>query len=208
MLTCAECAWTRVLMEMNQGCIDIDAIAFAEYQPCIDTPASSCTSDCMDEVNDLWGCAKPIYCSSSIGSFEEVDCDFVDDGLCHDDELYCFSLESNVVVKGKGLVSITDLAIGDMVLSDDKGTYTYSMYYSKNHFSEDIPTPFFRIFTETFTKKPLELTKDHLVYRATQDLSVPAHSIKVGDVLKTLDGPSKVTFIQKIKRNGSLPRLL
>jgi hypothetical protein len=112
----------------------------------------------------------------------------------------CFSLKSTVEVQDKGTTAIKDLVIGDMVLSDDKGTYT--MYYSKGHFSEDTPTTFLRIFTETSNKKPLELTKDHLVYKVTEALPVPAGSIKVGDVLKTIDGPSKVTFIKKVKRNG------
>jgi hypothetical protein len=87
-----------------------------------------------------------------------------------------------------------------MVLCDEKGTYT--MYYSKGHFGEDTPTTFLRIFTETSNKKPLELTGNHLVYKATEALPVPARSIKVGDVLKTIDGPTKVTFINKVKRHG------
>jgi hypothetical protein len=33
-------------------------------------------------------------------------------------------------------------------------------------------------------------------------LPVPAHSIKVGDVLKTIDSPSKVTSVDKISRKG------
>jgi hypothetical protein len=38
METCGECAWTRILNEMNQGCIDINEIASPIYQACIDTP--------------------------------------------------------------------------------------------------------------------------------------------------------------------------
>jgi hypothetical protein len=58
-----------------------------------------------------------------------------------------------------------------------------------------------RIYTE-FNIKPLELTPGHMVYTASSELPVPAYFIKVGDVLKTIDGPSKVTSVDKISRKG------
>jgi hypothetical protein len=109
-------------------------------------------------------------------------------------------LESKVFVKNKGYTFIKDVVIGDMVLSDEKGTYT--KYYSKGHFDNTIPTNFLRIYTE-LNVKPLELTPGHMVYTALSNkLPVPAHSIKVGDVLKTIDGPSKVISIRTISRKG------
>jgi hypothetical protein len=109
----------------------------------------------------------------------------------------CFSLESKVVVKGKGTTSIKDLVIGDMVLSDEKGSFT--RYYSKGHDNEKETTKFLRIHHE-LNAKPLELTPGHMLYLASDKLPVPAHSVKVGDVLKTTEGPSKVTVIRKISR--------
>lgn len=111
----------------------------------------------------------------------------------------CFSLESTVVVKGKGAASIKDLVMGDMVLSNEKGTY--SKYYSKGHYNEKSLTEFVRIHNELNTK-PLELTPGHMLYLALDKLPVPAHAVKVGDVLRTADGPSKVTAIRKISRKG------
>jgi hypothetical protein len=108
-------------------------------------------------------------------------------------------LESNVVIKDKGVTSITDLRIGDMVLSDNHGTY--SRFYSKGHYKVEGTTEFLRISTES-TNKPLELTPGHMVFKSTSKLPVPAHSIKVGDALKTVNGPSKVTSISKVSRNG------
>jgi hypothetical protein len=104
-----------------------------------------------------------------------------------------------VVVKNKGSTFIKDLVVGDMVLSDEKGTYT--KYYSTGHFDKTKPTNFLRIYTE-LNVKPLELTAGHMVYTSSSKLPVPAHSIKIGDILKTMDGPSKVTFIDKISRKG------
>jgi hypothetical protein len=108
-------------------------------------------------------------------------------------------LESKVIVKNKGSTFIKDLVVGDMVLSDEKGTYT--KYYSTGHFDGTKHTNFLRIYTE-LNVKPLELTPGHMVYTASSKLPVPAHSIKVGDVLKTIEGPSKVISIDKISRKG------
>eukprot|EP00956_Cyclotella_meneghiniana_P037104 scaffold134538_cov38-Cyclotella_meneghiniana.AAC.1 len=111
----------------------------------------------------------------------------------------CFSLESTVFVKDKGAISIKDLRIGDMVLSDDQGGYT--KYYSRGHYLEQARAEFLRIYTESQVN-PLELTPAHMIFREADALPVPAHSIKVGDVVKTIDGPSKVIDVRKISRKG------
>ena len=191
MLACGTCAWTRVLSEINQGCDGIDGIAVADYQSCIDSPTSVCNDECNDEATAAWKCAKAMYCGSGMpDEFEETDRET------------CFSLESTVVVEGKGLISMKDLAVGDMVLSDEHGSY--SKFYSWGHLNKNVPTQFLRIYTEISTK-PLELTHNHLIYKASDDMPVPASSIKVGDVLKTAaDGPAKVTFVKTITRKGIL----
>ena len=86
-----------------------------------------------------------------------------------------------------------------MVLSDNQGTYT--KYYSMGHYLQQASTVFLRVYTESQTK-PLEISPDHMVFLEATPLPVPAHSIKVGDVLKTKDGLSKVTGIHKISRKG------
>ena len=68
MLACGECAWTRILREINLGCTNIDPIATADYGSCIDNPSSACNDDCAIEVLAFWHCAKALYC----GSEEEV----------------------------------------------------------------------------------------------------------------------------------------
>eukprot|EP00956_Cyclotella_meneghiniana_P043546 scaffold275412_cov73-Cyclotella_meneghiniana.AAC.1 len=123
------------------------------------------------------------------------------DGSDEDSGLGCFSLESTVFVMDKGAVSIKDLRIGDMVLSNDGGSYT--KYYSIGRYLEQVQNEFLRIYTETQVK-PLELTPDHMIFLEADALPVPAHSIKVGDVVKTIDGPSKVIDVRKIIRKGLL----
>lgn len=108
-------------------------------------------------------------------------------------------------MKGKGIMAIKDLVVGDVVLSDDKGTY--SKYYSKNHFNKDTPKTFLRIFTES-SPRPLEVTPDHMLYKHSSKLPVPAYSVKIGDILRTVNGPSKVTFVRKVSRNGFFNPLL
>ena len=108
-------------------------------------------------------------------------------------------MESTVIVKGKGATSIKDLIVGDLVLSDEDGTY--SKFYSKGHYNDKKPMEFLRIYTES-SSKPLELTPGHLLFKAQDNAPVPAWSIKVGDVLRMVDGPSKVTFIREISRKG------
>ena len=112
---------------------------------------------------------------------------------------HCFSLESTVEVQGKGTTAIKDLQIGDMVLSDEHGSYT--KFYSFGKWDDVAPILFLRIFTES-TTKPLEVTGNHMIYKAFEKMSVPARFIKVGDIVKTADGPAKVTFIKEATRQG------
>ena len=170
MLDCGTCAWTRVLNEINLGCDGVDAIAGADYQACIDSSGSVCNDECNDEATAAWNCAKAMYCGT----------DIVDESFPAA-EGGCFSSESTVVVKGKGTTSIKDLAIGDMVLSDEHGTY--SKFYSISHVNEDSQTEFLRIFTKT-SAKPLEVTANHFIYKSSLDLPVLAGSVKVGDTLR------------------------
>lgn len=118
-------------------------------------------------------------------------------GVGHDKG--CFSLESTVVVKGKGATPIKNLRLGDMILSDERGTYT--KFYSRGHYHEKALSQFLRIFTEV-AEKPLEATPDHLVFMAARALPVPASTIKVGEFLLTVAGPARVTAVKKISRRG------
>jgi hypothetical protein len=51
METCGECAWTRILNEMNEGCIDINEIAPSIYKACIDTKVPTATTTAMMKLS-------------------------------------------------------------------------------------------------------------------------------------------------------------
>ena len=76
-----------------------------------------------------------------------------------------------------------------------------SKFYSKGKYNENIKTEFMRISTEV-TEKPLEVTPRHMVFKASSKLPVPAFTIQVGDIVKTVNGPSMVTGVKKILRFG------
>lgn len=103
-----------------------------------------------------------------------------------------------MVVKDKGATPIKDVILGDMVLSDEQGSYTRFLI---GRYDENIPTKFLRISTNTSTK-PLEVTAEYLIYKSWGRLPVPASSVKAGDALKTIIGPSNVTSIKEISRKG------
>lgn len=67
MLKCAECAWSSVLRDINGGYTDIDDIAAADYQACINDPSSLCNGNCNAQIMNVWSCAKDLY----LGSVEE-----------------------------------------------------------------------------------------------------------------------------------------
>jgi hypothetical protein len=211
LMECVDCAWAGVLSETSIICDGIEAALEADTTRC-----DSCLSKCDEEQASLVTCAVRLYCPESSEEEEHskppesfVHPIVAAGGSCKEclerarkaggSEGDCFSLESTVIVEGKGMTSIKDLVIGDMVLSDEKGTYT--KYYSKGHYNEKKSTVFMRIHNELNTK-PLELTPGHMLYLASSELPVPAHSIKVGDVLKTAEGPSQVALIRKISRKG------
>jgi hypothetical protein len=202
--SCVNCAWTNLLDESEQpDCTRLHEVADQDYAQCTECNAV----ECNDELEAMLTCAVGLYCSESdddvnaklVNNFLRTSADNTNDKPELDAKQACFSLESNVVVKGKGITSIKDLVIGDMVLSDDEGTY--SKYYSKGHYDENEATEFLRIHHQ-LGAKPLELTPAHMLYLASGKLPVPAHSVKIGDVIKSTDGPSKVTAIRKISRKG------
>lgn len=114
----------------------------------------------------------------------------------------CFSSETVLSVKGKGLVRMEQLRIGDMVLT--KGG-VYSTVYSFLHFEPHEATTFLRI-TTTETTLPFEITHDHLLYIYDQKLKkrdvVNAGSIKVGDFLVGETGQMEVVSIENTERVG------
>jgi len=171
-------------------------------------PLSALATDCLTEVEcDCCNCCE-----------FECDCDkdgcYVDgvpqDPINGDSEEdtpapttgggfgggFCFSGETTVNVFDKGIVAIADLEIGDEVQVEDE----YSRVYSFGHYNKDTTGEFLQIHTSN--TKPLELSKDHMIYVQNKEAFVPASTVTVGDKLLSNNNNVEVTKIDTVTRKG------
>lgn len=105
----------------------------------------------------------------------------------------CFSRLNSVVVRGKGTISIADLAIDDYVQSSQDGTF--SRVYSMAHKDHDRSIKYLRIYTNQGSR--LEISERHILF--LNGVAAMAGDVKVGDWLGKLQ---KVTRIQKVTSQG------
>lgn len=105
----------------------------------------------------------------------------------------CFSGETTVVVKGKGLTTMKDLKIGDHVLTSVTAEESYQLVYSFGHRTTKIPGEYMQLLPSM-----LEISPDHMVFLEGKG-AVPATVIQVGDRLA--DG-MPVTDIRMVNRTG------
>jgi len=95
---------------------------------------------------------------------------------------FCFSGVTTVNVFDKDIIEMRDLEIGDRVQVDNNG---YSRLYSFGHYNKDTMGDFFQINHTSSTEqyRPLELSKDDMIYVQNKESFVPASTITVGDKL-------------------------
>lgn len=113
---------------------------------------------------------------------------------------FCFSGQSLVDEREKGLIRMDTLKIGDEVcVGDDQ----YSEVYSFGHRDTDIVAPYLAIsVTGGGGSKPLEISEDHMVFtlRNKKFVAVAASTVVVGD---EIDENRIVTNIKHITRRGA-----
>lgn len=115
----------------------------------------------------------------------------------------CFSAESTIQVRGKGEVAMRDLKVGDEVLSWRSNHY--QPVYTFLHRNELVKAEYLRVETNLSSSKPLEITRDHLLYVQGKSSPVPAGSVVVGDILQGKGGePASVTDIASIWRTDGV----
>jgi len=108
----------------------------------------------------------------------------------------CFSASSLVPVIDKKPTKMTDLKIGDKILT----TNGYESIYAFAHNDTHTPTNFLQLHTST---GKLVLTGEHLVYLHGKENPVRGSSIKIGDKLQSLEGGGEpVTMIDTIEHTG------
>lgn len=112
----------------------------------------------------------------------------------------CFPGDSEVDVRDKGPTMMKNLALGDEI-HVAKGLY--EPVYSFGHKKDDVLTTFVQVETSSDYGRPLELSKDHMVF-TDGGRAVPASLLKNGDKLQSESGESvTVTRIREVKRKGA-----
>lgn len=109
----------------------------------------------------------------------------------------CFPASAVVHLKNGSDIRLSDLVAGHEVMSSESSSS--KVYFFSRRLVDEVSN-FIRIESED--AHVIELTPHHYIY-ANENL-VPAHLVKVGDKLKTLDGRSAVKTIQSVRRRGLL----
>jgi len=117
---------------------------------------------------------------------------------------FCFSGKSLVEVKGKGLVSLDELNVGDKV---KVGTDSFDRVYSFGHKTQSGKFSYLQMRT-TENSYPLEISKNHMIFvldiKTGRKHAVPASYVKVGDWLYTDSiKPTQVENIITVFREGA-----
>lgn len=136
-------------------------------------------------------CAHIEYSEDRPAGCKVWQCEPIDDGGG------CFSSESDIEVKGKGITPINEVRLGDYVKSKRDGSFSKVYALHKNY---QTPTEFYQIRTET---KTLELTRMHMLYIEGGSLPLAAKDVQVGDSLIVDQRESQVVLgVHKVIRIG------
>jgi hypothetical protein len=106
-------------------------------------------------------------------------------------------------VLGRGIVPMSELHVGDMVLTHH---HQYEKVYAYAHFDKVRLAEYLQIHhthnnSSNESQSPLEVSKDHLLLVNNQYL--PASAVQVGDNLRNIDGiRSVVSKITSTQKNG------
>jgi len=115
----------------------------------------------------------------------------------------CFSPLSTVIEQMKGRMLLKDLKFGDSVLAANQ---VFQPFVLDMHSHPSKPTEFLQLHTEVSDNDPetapIELTPGHMIFVDGKDLPVLAGDVKLGDSLVGTSGPTKVTKITTVMRDG------
>ena len=115
----------------------------------------------------------------------------------------CFSPMSTVIEQTKGKMLLKDLKFGDSVLAANQ---VFQPFVLDMHSHSSKPTEFLQLHTEVSDNDPktapIELTPDHMIFVDGKDLPILAGDVKLGDSLVGTSGPTKVTKITTVMREG------
>ena len=110
---------------------------------------------------------------------------------------------STVIEQTKGKLLLKDLKFGDSVLAANQ---VFRPYVFDMHSHSSKPTEFLQLHTEVSDNDPetapIELTPGHMIFVDGKDLPILASDVKLGDSLVGTSGPTKVTKISTVMRDG------
>ena len=107
---------------------------------------------------------------------------------------FCFSEYDTVQVNNKGTIPMKELRIGDLVLTSSN---IYEAVYSFGHYNPELETEFIRITTSSSCSKPLEISKQHMLF--VKGKAIPASLVKEGDLLSmTTPSSSSTVRVEKV----------
>jgi hypothetical protein len=116
----------------------------------------------------------------------------------------CFSGSNTVEVRGRGIIPIDIVSIGDFVKTgiDPNGQSRFSRVLCFMHLDRNAELNFLQIFSNGFPRaQPLEISGGHFLY-LNNDKVVRAQDIRIGDILKGDTIDMVVTRIESIQRRG------
>jgi hypothetical protein len=109
---------------------------------------------------------------------------------------FCFPGSSTVSVKGKGMVALHKVKLGDEIMVEKD---IYEPIYSFGHYNREAQQSFVKVVT---TKTTLEITAEHMVFSVHKGI-IPASAVEVGDELVDSDGQATlVNKIESVVRQG------
>mmetsp|Transcript_30584 Transcript_30584/g.31127 ORF Transcript_30584/g.31127 Transcript_30584/m.31127 type:complete len:224 (+) Transcript_30584:65-736(+) len=121
-----------------------------------------------------------------------------------DDSADCFSAVDTVQVEVGGVKQISDVRIGDRVLSYSSAAkdFVYSTVVAVPHEPNSITASFIRIATKS---KEIKMTPGHLIFAGSCGRDgelVSASQVKSGQCVKTVDGEEEVMTVDKLSAKG------
>eukprot|EP00578_Thalassiosira_sp_NH16_P002173 CAMPEP_0181137312 /NCGR_PEP_ID=MMETSP1071-20121207/33642_1 /TAXON_ID=35127 /ORGANISM="Thalassiosira sp., Strain NH16" /LENGTH=485 /DNA_ID=CAMNT_0023224065 /DNA_START=114 /DNA_END=1572 /DNA_ORIENTATION=- len=115
----------------------------------------------------------------------------------------CFSPMSTVIEQTKGKMLVKDLKFGDSVLAANQ---VFQPIVVDIHSHPSKHTEFIQVHTKLSDNdpktSPIELTSGHLIFIQGKDMPIPASEVELGDSLFGTSGPTKVTNITTVMRDG------
>ena len=157
----------------------------------------------LNDCIEVGGCNLPTRCCSTPTIKAKIDnckdvqgCDRSNSSKC---KTQCFAGSELILLENKEYKPISDIKIGDKILSADKYyNLSFSPVIYLPHLKNNIETIFIQIISDK--NNTIKLTPEHNI--VVNDTVIHASKVKIGDTIQTITGPEIVTHISLVKDYG------